>query len=85
MNGSQPDGQGGFSLPCTTNTCVALVFGGHTCEIINNARILMLTFVLVIIDSRDLLAFPIDVNKPTGNCVSGMIGTVAQLSLGSNL
>jgi hypothetical protein len=31
--GAQPDGQGGFTIPCTTNAKVALVFGGTSFEI----------------------------------------------------
>lgn len=54
--GAQSDGQGGFTIPCTTSTPVALSFGGTSFAI----------------DPRDLLFSPVDPNDPTGDCVSGI-------------
>lgn len=54
--GSQSDGQGGFTIPCTTSSSVALSFGGTSFAI----------------DPRDLLFQPVDPNDPTGDCVSGI-------------
>jgi hypothetical protein len=56
ITGAKTDGQGGFTVPCTTNTSVALTFGGRSFAI----------------DSRDLLLGPVDTNNPTGDCVSGI-------------
>lgn len=54
--GAQSDGQGGFTIPCTTNASVALTFGGQQFAI----------------DTRDLLFAPVDPNNLTGDCVSGI-------------
>jgi hypothetical protein len=54
--GAQSDGQGGFTVPCTTTASVALTFGG----------------TLFPIDSRDIAAQPLDLTDPTGTCVSGI-------------
>ncbi|KAI5119836.1 hypothetical protein M0805_008402 [Coniferiporia weirii] len=54
--GSQSDGQGGFTIPCTTSSSVALSFGGKSFAI----------------DPRDLLFLPVDASDPTGDCVSGI-------------
>lgn len=54
--GSASDGQGGFTIPCTTSSQVALTFGGQSFAI----------------DPRDLLFAPVDQNNPTGDCVSGI-------------
>jgi len=54
--GSQSDGQGGFTIPCTTTTQVAITFGG----------------VSFAIDSRDLVTDPVDPSQPKGDCVSGI-------------
>jgi len=56
ISGAQADGQGGFTVPCTTNSSVALTFGGTSFAI----------------DTRDLLLAPVDANNPTGDCVSGI-------------
>jgi len=56
ISGAQGDGQGGFTVPCTTNATVALTFGGNSFEI----------------DSRDLVLKPVNSNNPTGDCVSGI-------------
>lgn len=56
IQGSQSDGQGGFTVPCTTNASVALSFGGTSFAI----------------DSRDIAIQPVDPNDPTGDCVSGI-------------
>jgi hypothetical protein len=54
--GAQSDGNGGFTIPCTTNASVALSFGGQSFAI----------------DTRDLLFAPVDPNDLTGDCVSGI-------------
>ena len=54
--GAQSDGQGGYTIPCTTNTSIALTFGGHAFAI----------------DPQDLLFAPVDPNDLTGECVSGI-------------
>lgn len=56
IQGSRPDGQGGFIIPCTTNASVALTFGGGSFAI----------------DSRDITPFPINPADPTGDCQSGI-------------
>lgn len=56
IQGAKPDGQGGFTVPCTTQASVALTFGGKTFAI----------------DPRDLAFQPVDANNPTGDCVSGI-------------
>jgi hypothetical protein len=59
--GSNPDGHGGFIIPCTTTAQVALTFGGTSFAI----------------DSRDIVLAPLDPNNPTGDCASGIVsGTV---------
>ena len=45
--GAQPDGQGGFLVPCSTNTSVALTYGGQ----------------LFAIDPRDLVREAVSNNK----------------------
>lgn len=54
--GAKPDGQGGFTIPCTTTASVALEFGGQQFAI----------------DTRDLLFAPVDPTDLTGDCVSGI-------------
>lgn len=54
--GSQSDGQGGFTIPCTTTASVALTFGGQSFAI----------------ETQDLLFAPVDANNLQGNCVSGI-------------
>ncbi|KAL5525982.1 hypothetical protein ACEPAG_7320 [Sanghuangporus baumii] len=54
--GAQSDGQGGFTIPCTTSSQIALSFGGRSFAI----------------DPRDMLFAPVDQNDPTGDCVSGI-------------
>ncbi|KAG6850695.1 hypothetical protein H0H93_009853 [Arthromyces matolae] len=56
IQGAQDVGQGTFTLPCTSNTSVALSFGGTSFTI----------------DSRDLAFQPVDPNDPTGDCISGI-------------
>jgi hypothetical protein len=58
--GSQPDGQGGFVIPCNTTAQIALTFGGTSFSI----------------DPRDLVLAPVDSNNPTGDCVSGISGGI---------
>ena len=54
--GAASDGQGGFTIPCTTTTSIALSFGGTSFAI----------------DPRDLAFSPVNANDPTGDCVSGI-------------
>lgn len=54
--GAQPDGQGGFTVPCTTNATVALTYASQ----------------MFTIDPRDLAVEPVDPNNPGGSCVSGI-------------
>lgn len=54
--GAKTDGNGGFTIPCTTTTEVALTFGGQ----------------VFAIDPRDLLFAPVDPNNLTGDCLSGI-------------
>lgn len=59
--GAQPDGQGGFTVPCTTNASVALTYAGQSFTI----------------ESQDLAFQPVDSKDPQGTCVSGIAsGTV---------
>ncbi|KAI0249141.1 acid protease [Lactifluus subvellereus] len=53
---ARSDGQGGFTVPCTTNASLALTFGGQSFAI----------------DPRDIAFVPLDQNNPTGDCVSGI-------------
>lgn len=54
--GAASDGQGGFTLPCTTNASVALTFGGTSFAI----------------EPQDIAFQPVDASDPTGNCISGI-------------
>lgn len=54
--GAKTDGQGGFTIPCTSTASVALTFSGQTFEI----------------QPEDLLFTPVDPNDLTGDCVSGI-------------
>ena len=54
--GSQSDGQGGFTIPCTTTTAVSLNFGGANFDI----------------NPTDLLFAPVDTNNLQGDCISGI-------------
>ncbi|THG95238.1 hypothetical protein EW026_g6382 [Hermanssonia centrifuga] len=54
--GAASDGQGGFTIPCTSTASVALTFGGQAFAI----------------DPRDLLFAPVDPTDLTGDCVSGI-------------
>jgi hypothetical protein len=54
--GAKSDGNGGFTVPCTTNASVALTFGGTSFAI----------------DPRDIATSPVNANNPTGDCVSGI-------------
>jgi len=54
--GSASDGQGGFTVPCTTNASVALTFGGTSFPI----------------ESQDIAFQPVDASDPTGDCISGI-------------
>ena len=56
IEGSKPDGQGGYTIPCTTQAKLALTFGGQAFEI----------------DSRDLKFVPLDSNNLKGECMSGI-------------
>ncbi|KAN0064933.1 hypothetical protein ACQY0O_001990 [Thecaphora frezii] len=54
--GAKADGQGGYTIPCTTTDRVALSFGGRQFDI----------------DPRDLLFLPVDENDLEGDCVSAV-------------
>jgi hypothetical protein len=54
--GAQSDGNGGFTVPCTTNASLAPTFGGQAFAI----------------DPRDIAFQPVNPNDPTGDCVSGI-------------
>lgn len=54
--GAKSDGSGGFTVPCTLNSSLALTFGGQSFAI----------------DPRDITFQPVDPNNPTGDCVSGI-------------
>ena len=54
--GSASDGQGGFTIPCTSTVKVALSFGQQSFGI----------------DTRDILVQPVDPKNPNGACVSGI-------------
>lgn len=56
ITGAQSDGQGGFTIPCTSNTSVALTFGGQSFEI----------------NPLDMLFAPVNADDLTGDCVSGI-------------
>lgn len=56
IEGAQSDGQGGFLVPCTTTAVISLSFGGQEFTI----------------DPRDLAFAPVDINDPTGDCISGI-------------
>jgi hypothetical protein len=59
--GAASDGQGGFTVPCTTTASVALTFGGQAFAI----------------DPRDIAFQPVNANDPTGTCTSGITaGTI---------
>ncbi|CAL1717130.1 unnamed protein product [Somion occarium] len=54
--GAKSDGQGGFTIPCSTAASVALTFGGQTFAI----------------NPQDLAFVPVDPDDPTGDCLSGI-------------
>ena len=54
--GSQSDGQGGFTIPCTNQAVVSMNFGGKAFDI----------------NPIDLLFVPVDPNNLEGDCVSGI-------------
>lgn len=55
--GAKSDGQGGFTIPCTTDAQVAFTMGGQSFSI----------------DPRDLLFVPVNQNNLQGDCVSGIM------------
>lgn len=56
INGAKSDGQGGFTIPCTTTDVVSLNFGGTNFDI----------------NPSDLLFSPVDPNNLSGDCISGI-------------
>jgi len=54
--GAKPDGQGGFSIPCTNTAVVSLTFAGQAFDI----------------NPIDLLFAPVDANDLQGDCLSGI-------------
>lgn len=55
--GAKSDGQGGFTIPCTTDAQIAFTMGGQSFAI----------------DPRDLLFVPVNQNNLQGDCVSGIM------------
>ncbi|KAH7341636.1 aspartic peptidase domain-containing protein [Rhizoctonia solani] len=55
--GAKSDGQGGFTIPCTTDAQIAFTMGGNSFAI----------------DPRDLLFVPVNQNNLQGDCVSGIM------------
>lgn len=63
IKGSKSDGQGGYTIPCTTTAQVAFTFGG----------------VEFPIDTRDMLFLPVDSDNLDGDCTSAIsAGNVGQ-------
>ncbi|CAO1626509.1 unnamed protein product [Sympodiomycopsis kandeliae] len=61
--GSRSDGQGGYTIPCTTAKQVSFKFGGQDWKM----------------DARDMVFLPVDENNLKGDCVSAIsAGTVGQ-------
>lgn len=56
--GAKSDGQGGFTVPCTTNSTLSFKFGGQEWPLL----------------PRDLIFVPLDSNKPKGDCISSLGG-----------
>jgi hypothetical protein len=56
ISGANEISNGVFSVPCTTNSSVALTFGKQSFAI----------------DPRDIVQTPLDQNNPTGDCLSGI-------------
>jgi len=56
IDGAKSDGQGGFTIPCTTTAVVSMSFGGTNFDI----------------NPTDLLFAPVDPNDLTGDCISGI-------------
>lgn len=54
--GAKDDGQGGFTIPCTTNSVVSFTFGGQAFDI----------------NPVDLLFLPADPNNLQGDCLSSI-------------
>ena len=54
--GSRADGQGGYTIPCTTNGSFAFTFGGQTFDV----------------DPRDMTFLPVNQNDLEGDCVSSI-------------
>ncbi|KAF8311983.1 acid protease [Clavulina sp. PMI_390] len=54
--GAASDGQGGFTVPCTTTASVAITVGGQSFSI----------------DPRDIAFSPVNANDLTGDCISGI-------------
>lgn len=55
--GAKSDGQGGFTIPCTTDAQVSFTMGTQS----------------FVIDPRDLLFVPVNQNNLQGDCVSGIM------------
>lgn len=56
--GAKSDGQGGFTIPCTTTSTLSFKFGGEEWPLL----------------ARDLIFVPVDANKPKGDCISSLGG-----------
>ena len=59
ITGAKETGNGTFTVPCTTNSSLALTFGKQSFAI----------------DPRDIAFLPVDQNDLTGDCVSGISGS----------
>ncbi|PWN34284.1 acid protease [Meira miltonrushii] len=56
--GAKSDGQGGFTVPCTTNSTLSFKFGGEEWPLL----------------PRDMIFVPVDANNPKGDCISSLGG-----------
>jgi len=54
--GAKSDGQGGFTVPCNTQSTIALIFGGMSFSI----------------EPQDIAVQHLNPNNPNGDCVSGI-------------
>ncbi|PWN25915.1 acid protease [Jaminaea rosea] len=69
--GAKSDGQGGYTIPCTTAKQVSFTFGGKQWPI----------------DARDMTFLPVDDNNPKGDCISsisaGSVGAKGEWLVGA--
>ncbi|CAO1622302.1 unnamed protein product [Jaminaea pallidilutea] len=71
IDGAKSDGQGGYTIPCTTSKQVAFTIGGVTWPM----------------DARDLTFLPVDNTDPKGDCISsvsaGTVGSAGEWLVGA--